>query len=63
LDEDYDKVVNILINIIKVNFKERLLADSCLKREYYNSLFKKTYNSYIIDTNNIEVNTLEDATV
>jgi len=61
LDEDYNKVVNILIGIIKVNFKERLLADSCLERGYYNGLFKKTCNNYIVDINNIKVNTLKDA--
>ena len=55
-------MVNILLGIIKADFKERLLADSYLERGYYNSLFKKTYNGYIIGTNNTEVNTLKDAT-
>ena len=32
----------------------------CLKRRYYNSLFKKTYNSYIVGANNTKVNTLKD---
>ena len=34
----------------------------CLKRGYYNSLFRKTYNGYIVGINNTEVNTLKDAT-
>ena len=62
MDEDYNKVVNILFNIIKVNPEERLLADSCLERGCYNSLFKKTHDGHIMGANDIEVNTLEDTT-
>ena len=47
--------------MIKVNPKERLTVDSYLERGCYNSLFRKTYNSYIMGTNDIEVNTLKDA--
>ena len=53
-------MVNILFSIIKVNPKERLIINSCLKREYNNSLFKKTYDNYIVGVNDIKVNTLKD---
>ena len=56
-------MVNILLNMIKVDFKERLIADSCLERGYYNGLFKKTRDSYIIGVNDTEVNTLKDVTL
>jgi hypothetical protein len=56
-------VVKILLSIIKVNLKERLSADSYLERGCYNSLFRKTYNGYIVGTNNTEVSTLEDTTL
>ena len=47
--------------MIKVDFKERLMVNSCLKRGYNNGLFKKTYNSYIMGINNTEINTSKDA--
>ena len=56
-------MVNILFSIIKANPKEKLLVDNYLERGYYNGLFKKTYNSYIVGANDIKVNTLKDATL
>ena len=48
--------------MIKADPKERLLVNGCLEKGCYNSLFKKTYNGYIVGANNTEVNTLKDAT-
>ena len=61
-DEDYDKVVNILLGMIKADPEERLSADGCLERGCHNGLFRKTRNGHIVGANDTEVNTPEDAT-
>ena len=61
-DEDYDKVVNILLGMIKVNPEERLSADGCLERGCHNGLFRKTRDGHIVGANDTEVNTPEDTT-
>ena len=62
LDEDYDKVVNILLGMIKVDPEERLSADGCLERGCHNGLFRKTRDGHIVGANDTEVNTPGDAT-
>ena len=47
--------------MIKVNPKERLMANSYLEKKCDNGLFKKTYDSYIVGVNDIKVNILKDA--
>jgi serine/threonine protein kinase len=61
-DEDYDKVVNILLGMIKVDPEERLSADGCLERGCHNGLFRKTRDGHIVGANDTEVNTPGDAT-
>lgn len=61
-DEDYNKVVNILLDMIKVDPEERISADGCLERGCHNGLFRKTRDGHIVGANDTEVNTLGDAT-
>ena len=55
--DDYDLVMDIIFNMIKVNPKERFTADQCLLKGLQNGLFIKSQNGYIIGADDTEVNT------
>lgn len=66
LDEDHDKVIDILIHMLRVKPEERFSAEQCLERGCRNGIFQKCHDGHIVDANNTcendkaEVDTLDE---
>ncbi|MCJ1255217.1 hypothetical protein MMC24_003033 [Lignoscripta atroalba] len=60
LNENGDKVIDILIHMVKINPQERFTADQCLEKGCDNGVFRKRYNGDIVDEDTSEVNSLDD---
>lgn len=56
--ENDDLMMGILLNMIKVDPKERFTADQCLQRGLENGLFRTNRDGQIVLQNDTEVNTL-----
>ncbi|MCJ1263721.1 hypothetical protein MMC22_003591 [Lobaria immixta] len=52
LDENEDKVIDILIHMLRVTPEERFSAEQCLERGCENGIFQKRPDGHIVNTNN-----------
>lgn len=62
-DEDDDKVVDILLHMIKIDPKERFSAEECLKKGRDNGLFRKLLEGYTANVYDSQVNTPDTAII